>query len=102
MSCIYGDDNSDIVDQNAVISRVLGVLDSIQLQQVSGITEKMSRMMNTAAYDLSSNVATNIRQQIELNRQKARKKSTLTKARRTMLILLGEDLQSSRECFALF
>ena len=97
MSCIYGDDNSDIVDQNAVISRVLGVLDSIQLQQVSGITEKMSRMMNTAAYDLSSNVATNIRQQIELNRQKARKKSTLTKARRTMLILLGEDLQSRRE-----
>ena len=40
MSCIYGDDTSDIVDQNAVISRVLGVLDSIQLQQVGGITEK--------------------------------------------------------------
>ena len=98
MSCIYGDDNSDIVDQNAVISRVLGVLDSIQLQQVAGITEKMSRMINTAAYDLSSNVATNIRQQIEeLNRQKARKKSAFTKARRTMLILLGEDLQSRRE-----
>ena len=58
----------------------------------------MSRMMNTAAHDSSSNVATNIRQQIEeLNRQKARKKSAFTKARRTMLILLGEDLQSRRE-----
>ena len=35
-----GDDNSDIVNQNAVISRIPGVLDSIQLQQVAGITEK--------------------------------------------------------------
>ena len=35
-----GDDNSDVVDQNAVIPRISGVLDSIQLQQLAGITEK--------------------------------------------------------------
>ena len=36
----YGDDNNDITNQNAVIPRIPGVLDSIQLQQVAGITEK--------------------------------------------------------------
>ena len=98
MSYTYGNDKSDIVDQNAVISRVPGVLDSIQLQQVAGITEKMTRMMKTAVNDSSSNVATYIRQQIEeLKRQKARKKSEFIKARRSMLILLDEDLLSRRE-----
>ena len=93
-----GDDNSDVVDQNAVISRVPGVLDSIQLQQVAGLTKEMSRMMKTTVNDTSSNVATNIRQQIEeLKRQKARKKSRFTKAQRAMLILLDEDLPSKRE-----
>ena len=93
-----GDDNSDVVDQNAVISRVPGVLDSIQLQQVAGLTKEMSRMMKTTVNDTSSNVATNIRQQIEeLKRQKARKKSGFTKAQRAMLILLDEDLPSKRE-----
>ena len=93
-----GDDNSDVVDQNAVISRVPGVLDSIQLQQVAGLTKEMSRMMKTTVNDTSSNVATNIRQQIEeLKRQKARKKSGFTKARRAMLILLDKDLPSKRE-----
>ena len=77
MSFSYRDYNSDVVDQNTVISRVPGVLDSIQLKQVPGITEGMSRIMKTAVNDTSSNVATNIRQQIEeLKRQKARKKST--------------------------
>ena len=98
MSYTYGNDKSDVVDQNAVISRVPGVLDSIQLQQVAGITEKMTRMMKTAVNDSSSNVATYIRQQIEeLKRQKARKKSEFIKARRSMLILLDEDLLSRRE-----
>ena len=98
MSYTNGDDNSDVVDQNAVISRVPGVLDSIQLQQVAGLTKEMSRMMETTVNDTSSNVATNIRQQIEeLKRQKARKKSGFTKAQRAMLILLDEDLPSKRE-----
>ena len=98
MSYTNGDDNSDVVDQNAVISRVPGVLDSIQLQQVAGLTKEMSRMMETTVNDTSSNVATNIRQQIEeLKRQKARKKSGFTKARRAMLILLDKDLPSKRE-----
>ena len=57
MSYTYGDDNSDVIDQNSVISRVPGVLDSIQLQQVAGITEDTSRMMKTAVNDTSSNVA---------------------------------------------
>ena len=55
-------------------------------------------MMTTAVNDTSSNVTTNIRQQVEeLKRQKARKKSTFTKAKRAMLILLDEDLPSGRE-----
>ena len=58
----------------------------------------MSRMMTAAVNDTSSNVTTNIRQQVEeLKRQKARKKSTFTKAKRAMLILLDEDLPSGRE-----
>ena len=98
MSYTNGDDNSDVVDQYAVISRVPGVLDSIQLQQVAGVTKEMSRMMKTTVNDTSTNVAANIRQQIEeLKRQKARKKSGFTKARRAMLILLDEDLPSKRE-----
>ena len=75
MSYKYGDDNSDVVDQSVVKSSVPGVLGSIQLQQVAGITEEMSRMMKTAVNNTSRNVATNIKQQIEeLKRQKARKK----------------------------
>ena len=98
MSYTYGDDNSDVVDQSVVKSRIPGVLGSIQLQQVAGITEEMPRMMKTAINDTSSYVATNIKQQIEeLKRQKARKKSSFTKARRAMLILLHEDLPSRRE-----
>ena len=98
MSYTYGDNNSDVVDQSAVKSRVPGVLGSIQLQQVAEITGEMSRMMKIAVNDTSSNVATNIKQQIqELKRQKARKKSAFTKARRAMLILLDEDLPSRRE-----
>ena len=98
MSYTYGDNNSDVVDQSAVKSRVPGVLGSIQLHQVAGITGEMLRMMKTAVSDTSSNVATNIKQQIEeLKRQKARKKSAFTKARRAMLILLDEDLPSRRE-----
>ena len=55
----------------------------------------MSRTIKTAVNDTSSNVATNIKQQIEdLKGQKTRKKSTFTKARRAMLILLNEDLPS--------
>ena len=98
MSYAYGDGNSDVVDQSAVKSRVPGVLGSIQLQQVAEITGEMLRMMKIAVNDTSSNVATNIKQQIqELKRQKARKKSAFTKARRAMLILLDEDLPSRRE-----
>ena len=98
MSYAYGDGNSDVVDQSAVKSRVPGVLGSIQLHQVAGITGEMLRMMKTAVSDTSSNVATNIKQQIEeLKRQKARKKSAFTKARRAMLILLDEDLPSRSE-----
>ena len=55
-------------------------------------------MMKTAVNDTSSNVATNIKQQIEkLKTKKARKRSAFTKARRAMLILLDEDLPSRRE-----
>ena len=64
MPYAYGDDNSDVVGQNAVISRVPGVLDSIQLQQVAGITAEMLHMMKTAVNGISSNVATNTKQQI--------------------------------------
>ena len=68
------------------------------MQQAAGITEEMSRMMTAAVNATSSNVTTNIRQQVEeLKRQKARKKSTFTKAKRAMLILLDEDLPSGRE-----
>ena len=75
MSYRCGDDNGDVVDQSVVKSRVLGVLGSIQFQQGPGITGEVSRMMKTAVNDTSSNVATNIKQQIEeLKRQKARKK----------------------------
>ena len=98
MSYRYGDDNSDVVDQSAVKSRVPGVLGSIQLQQLAGITGKMSRMTKTAVNDTCSNVATNIKQQIEeLKRHKAKKKSAFIKARRVMLILLDEDLPSRRK-----
>ena len=51
-------------------------------------------MMKTVVNDTSSNVATNIKQEIEdLKRQKARKMPTFIKARRAMLILLDEDLE---------
>ena len=54
--------------------------------------------MKTAVNDTSSSVATNIKQQIEeFKRKKERKRSAFTKARRTMLILLDEDLPSRRE-----
>ena len=95
MSYTYGDDNSDVMDQSAIKSRVPGILGSMQLQQVAGITREMLSMMKTTVNDKSSNVATNIKQQIEkLKRQKARKKSAFTKAKRAMLILLDEDLPS--------
>ena len=48
MSYTYEDDNSDAVDQSKVKSRVPGVLGSIQLHQVAGITEELSRMMKTS------------------------------------------------------
>ena len=84
MSYTYGDDNSDAVDQSAVKSRVPGVLGSIQLQQVAGLTGEMSRMMKTAVNDTSSNVATNIKQQIEdLKRQKARKKVNIHQSKKS-------------------
>ena len=55
-------------------------------------------VMKTAVNDTSSSVATNIKQQIEeFKRKKERKRSAFTKARRTMLILLDEDLPSRRE-----
>ena len=38
MSHTYGDDNSDFVDYKAITLIFPGVLDSIQLQQVAGIT----------------------------------------------------------------
>ena len=38
MSYTCGEDNSDVVDQSAIKSRVPGVLGSIQLRQVAGIT----------------------------------------------------------------
>ena len=54
-------------------------------------------MMKTADNDISSNVATSIRQQIdELKRQKATKKSAFPKARRAMPVLIDEDLTSRR------
>ena len=66
--------------------------------QVAGITEEMSKMMKTAVNDASNNATTDIRQQVEeLKRQKTRRKSAFTKARRAMLILLDEDLPSRRE-----
>ena len=70
----------------------------IQLEQVTGITEEMPKMMKAAVNSTSNNVTTDARQQIEdLKRQKVRKKSAFTKARRAMLILLDEDLSSRRE-----
>ena len=87
MTYTYGDANNDVIDQNVVISRASGVLDSIQLQHVAGITEEMSEMIKTTVNDTRSSVTTNIKQQIkELKRQKARKKSAFTKARRAMLM----------------
>ena len=81
MSYTCEDNNSDVVDQSGVKSRVPGLLGSIQFQQVTGITGEMSRMMKAAVNHASSNVATDIKQQIEeLKRQKTRKKSTFTKA----------------------
>ena len=53
MSYTCGDDNSDVVDQSAVKSRVPGVLGSIQLQQVAGLTREMSGMMRTAVNDVA-------------------------------------------------
>ena len=98
ISYIYGDDGSDVRDQNAAISRIFGVVGRIQLEQVTGITEVMPKMMKAAVNSTSNNVTTDARQQIEdLKRQKVRKKSAFTKARRAMLILLDEDLPSRRE-----
>ena len=97
MSYIYGGNNSDVQDQNGATSKVSAVF-SMQLQQVAGITEEMSWMMKTAVNGTSSNVATDIKQQVEeLKRHKARKKSAFTKARGVMLILFYEDLPSKRE-----
>ena len=68
------------------------------MEQVAGITEEMSKLMKTAVNGASNNTTTDIRQQVEeLKRQKARRKSAFTKARRAMLILLDEDLPSRRE-----
>ena len=61
MSYTYED---DAVDQIVVISRVPGVVDSIQLQQEAELSEEMSRMIKTAVNDTSSNVA------IYINKQK--------------------------------
>ena len=98
MSYIYEDDDSDVRDQNAAISRISGVMGRIQLEQVTGITEVMPKMVKAAVNSISNNVTTDARKQIEdLKRQKVRKKSALTKARRAMLILLDEDLPSRRE-----
>ena len=98
VSYIYGDDDSDVRDQNAAISRISGVMGRIQLEQVTGITEEMPKMMKAAVNSTSNNVTTDARQQIEdLKRQKVRKKSAFTKARRALLILLDEDLPSRRE-----
>ena len=95
---IYGDDGSNVRDQNAAISRISGVMGRIQLEQVTGITEEMPKIMKAAVNSTSNNVTTDARQQIEdLKRQKVRKKSAFTKARRAMLILLDEDLPSRRE-----
>ena len=70
------------------------------MEQVAGITEEISQMMKTAVNGASNNAATDIRLQVEeLKGQMARRKSAFTKARRTMLILLDEDLPSrSNEC----
>ena len=58
----------------------------------------MPKMMKAAVNSTSNNVTTDARQQIkDLKRQKVRKKSAFTKARRAMLILLDEDLPSRRE-----
>ena len=65
MTYTYGDANTDVIDENVVISRASGVLDSIQLQQVARITEEMSGMIKTTVNDTRSNVATNIKQQVK-------------------------------------
>ena len=65
MSYIYGDDGSDVRDQNAAISRISGVMGRMQLEQVTGITEEMPKMMKAAVNSTSNNVTTDARQQIE-------------------------------------
>ena len=65
MSYIYGDDGSDVRDQNAAISRISGVMGRIQLEQVAGITEEMPKMMKAAVNSTRNNVTTDARQQIE-------------------------------------
>ena len=65
MSYIYGDDGSDVRDQNAAISRISVVMGRIQLEQVTGITEEMPKMMKAAVNSTSNNVTTDARQQIE-------------------------------------
>ena len=98
MSYTYGDDDSQFGDQNIALSQVPGIMSGVQFEQVAGITEEMSKMMKTAVNGANNNAATDIRQQDEeLKRQKARRKSAFTKARRAMLILLDEDLPSRRE-----
>ena len=98
MSYTYGDDDTQFGDQNIALSQVPGIMSGVQLEQVAGITEEMSKMMKTAVNGSNNNAATDIRQQVEeLKRQKARRKSAFTKARRAMLILLDEDLPSRRE-----
>ena len=59
MSYTYGDENSDVMDQSAIKSRVPDVLGSMQLQQVAGITGEMLSMMKTAVNDTSSSRAVN-------------------------------------------
>ena len=59
MSYTYGDENSNVMDQSAIKSRVPDVLGSMQLQQVAGITGEMSSMMKTAVNDTSSSRAVN-------------------------------------------
>ena len=98
MSYTYGDDDSQYGIQDGALPQVPGIMSGVQLEQVAGITEEMSRMMKTPVKSANNKAATDIRQQIEeLKRQKARKKSAFTKARRAMLILLDEDLPSRRE-----
>ena len=98
----YGDNDSEFGDRIATLSQVpecsTSMLSGVQLDEVAGITDEMSKMMKTTVNGANNSAATDIRQQIEeLKRQKARKKSAFTKTRRAMLILLDEDLPSRRE-----